>query len=116
MFQFPLISLLLPLPTSWTLQRPNTCCRLEPHIRHPKSTCNRCGIVLIICSNVSYKIAFCVGYGSFRDTPRCGSDGLIKSPWNSLASMVAPKIPPALAAGCTVVLKPAEQTTLVAGA
>ncbi len=30
--------------------------------------------------------------------------------------MVARKISPALAAGCTVILKPAEQTPLVAGA
>ncbi len=32
------------------------------------------------------------------------------------ASMVVRKISPALAAGCTVVLKPVEQTPLVAGA
>lgn len=38
------------------------------------------------------------------------------TPWNFPASMVARKISPALAAGCTVVLKPAEQTPLVAGA
>lgn len=38
------------------------------------------------------------------------------TPWNFPASMVARKIAPALAAGCTVVLKPAEQTLLVAGA
>ncbi|WP_348628179.1 NAD-dependent succinate-semialdehyde dehydrogenase [Agrobacterium sp. CNPSo 2736] len=38
------------------------------------------------------------------------------TPWNFPASMVARKIAPALAAGCTVVLKPAEQTPLVAGA
>ncbi len=36
--------------------------------------------------------------------------------WNFPASMVARKISPALAAGCTVILKPAEQTPLVAGA
>lgn len=38
------------------------------------------------------------------------------TPWNFPASMVARKISPALAAGCVVVLKPAEQTPLVAGA
>ncbi|TIO73391.1 NAD-dependent succinate-semialdehyde dehydrogenase [Mesorhizobium sp.] len=37
------------------------------------------------------------------------------TPWNFPASM-ARKISPALAAGCTIVLKPAEQTPLVAGA
>lgn len=44
-----------------------------------------------------------------------GAVGAI-TPWNFPASMVARKISPALAAGCTVVLKPAEQTPLVAGA
>ncbi len=38
------------------------------------------------------------------------------TPWNFPASMVARKISPALAAGCVIVLKPAEQTPLVAGA
>ncbi|WP_404295397.1 NAD-dependent succinate-semialdehyde dehydrogenase (plasmid) [Microvirga sp. RSM25] len=38
------------------------------------------------------------------------------TPWNFPASMVARKVSPALAAGCTIVLKPAEQTPLVAGA
>ncbi|GLR56235.1 NAD-dependent succinate-semialdehyde dehydrogenase [Rhizobium indigoferae] len=38
------------------------------------------------------------------------------TPWNFPASMVARKISPALAAGCTVVLKPAEQTPLIAAA
>jgi succinate-semialdehyde dehydrogenase/glutarate-semialdehyde dehydrogenase len=38
------------------------------------------------------------------------------TPWNFPASMVARKIAPTLAAGCTVILKPAEQTPLVAGA
>ncbi|TIS57872.1 MAG: NAD-dependent succinate-semialdehyde dehydrogenase, partial [Mesorhizobium sp.] len=38
------------------------------------------------------------------------------TPWNFPASMVARKISPALAAGCAIVLKPAEQTPLVAGA
>lgn len=35
-------------------------------------------------------------------------------PWNFPASMVTRKLAPALAAGCTVVLKPAEQTPLTA--
>ncbi|MDQ0318125.1 succinate-semialdehyde dehydrogenase/glutarate-semialdehyde dehydrogenase [Pararhizobium capsulatum DSM 1112] len=36
------------------------------------------------------------------------------TPWNFPASMVARKIAPALAVGCTVILKPAEQTPLIA--
>lgn len=36
------------------------------------------------------------------------------TPWNYPASSVAKKLAPALAAGCTVVLKPAEQTPLTA--
>lgn len=36
------------------------------------------------------------------------------TPWNFPAAMVTRKIGPALAAGCTVVLKPAEQTPLTA--
>jgi succinate-semialdehyde dehydrogenase/glutarate-semialdehyde dehydrogenase len=36
------------------------------------------------------------------------------TPWNFPAAMVMRKIAPALAAGCTVVLKPAEQTPLTA--
>jgi succinate-semialdehyde dehydrogenase/glutarate-semialdehyde dehydrogenase len=36
------------------------------------------------------------------------------TPWNFPAAMVARKVAPALAAGCTVVLKPAEQTPLTA--
>ncbi|HEU4963341.1 MAG TPA: NAD-dependent succinate-semialdehyde dehydrogenase [Bacilli bacterium] len=36
------------------------------------------------------------------------------TPWNFPAGMVTRKIAPALAAGCTVVLKPAEQTPLTA--
>jgi len=35
-------------------------------------------------------------------------------PWNFPAVMVAWKLGPALATGCTVVLKPAEQTPLTA--
>ena len=42
-----------------------------------------------------------------------GVAGLI-TPWNFPASMVTRKAAPALAAGCTVVLKPAESTPLVA--
>lgn len=36
------------------------------------------------------------------------------TPWNFPAAMIVRKIAPALAAGCTVVLKPAEQTPLTA--
>ncbi|MFO7264603.1 MAG: NAD-dependent succinate-semialdehyde dehydrogenase [Bacillota bacterium] len=36
------------------------------------------------------------------------------TPWNFPAAMIARKLAPALAAGCTVVLKPAEQTPLTA--
>jgi len=36
------------------------------------------------------------------------------TPWNSPLVMVAMKLAPALAAGCTVVLKPAEETSLTA--
>ena len=36
------------------------------------------------------------------------------TPWNFPAAMVTRKIAPALAAGCTIVLKPAEQTPLTA--
>jgi phenylacetaldehyde dehydrogenase len=35
-------------------------------------------------------------------------------PWNYPMSMAAWKVAPALAAGCTVILKPAEQTPLTA--
>lgn len=38
------------------------------------------------------------------------------TPWNYPMSMITRKIAPALAAGCTVVLKPAEQTPLCAAA
>lgn len=38
------------------------------------------------------------------------------TPWNFPAAMVTRKIAPALAAGCTVILKPAEQTPLTAAA
>lgn len=36
------------------------------------------------------------------------------TPWNFPSSMIARKVAPALAAGCTIVLKPAEQTPLSA--
>jgi succinate-semialdehyde dehydrogenase/glutarate-semialdehyde dehydrogenase len=36
------------------------------------------------------------------------------TPWNLPAAMVARKVAPALAAGCTMVLKPAEQTPFIA--
>ena len=36
------------------------------------------------------------------------------TPWNFPAAMVTRKVAPALAAGCTVVLKPAEQSPLTA--
>jgi len=44
-----------------------------------------------------------------------GPAGLI-TPWNFPASMVTRKLAPALAAGCTAVLKPAEATPLTAAA
>ena len=36
------------------------------------------------------------------------------TPWNYPISMITRKVAPALAAGCTIVLKPAEQTPLCA--
>ena len=39
---------------------------------------------------------------------------LLITPWNFPAAMAARKLGPALAAGCTVVLKPAEETPLTA--
>ena len=39
---------------------------------------------------------------------------LLVTPWNFPAAMAARKIGPALAAGCTVVLKPASDTPLTA--
>lgn len=36
------------------------------------------------------------------------------TPWNFPAAMITRKVAPALAAGCTVVIKPAEQTPLTA--
>jgi succinate-semialdehyde dehydrogenase/glutarate-semialdehyde dehydrogenase len=41
---------------------------------------------------------------------------LLITPWNFPAAMATRKIAPALAAGCTVVLKPATETPLTAGA
>ena len=40
--------------------------------------------------------------------------GVLITPWNFPAAMATRKIGPALAAGCTVVLKPAEETPLTA--
>lgn len=37
------------------------------------------------------------------------------TPWNFPAAMITRKVAPAIAAGCTVVIKPAEQTPLTAG-
>ena len=37
------------------------------------------------------------------------------TPWNYPVSMITRKVAPALAAGCTIVLKPAEQTPLLRG-
>src|SRR5690606_1520429 len=39
---------------------------------------------------------------------------VLVTPWNFPAAMVTRKVAPALAAGCTVVVKPAEQTPLTA--
>ena len=39
---------------------------------------------------------------------------LLITPWNFPAAMATRKLGPALAAGCTVVLKPAEETPLTA--
>jgi succinate-semialdehyde dehydrogenase/glutarate-semialdehyde dehydrogenase len=36
------------------------------------------------------------------------------TPWNFPAAMITRKVAPALAAGCTMVVKPAEQTPLSA--
>ena len=62
--------------------------------------------------------------GSYGDAPAGGAKTLVThvpvgvaalvTPWNFPAAMAARKIAPALAAGCTVVLKPAEETPLTA--
>lgn len=62
--------------------------------------------------------------GSYGDAPAGGAKSLVThvpvgvaaliTPWNFPAAMATRKIAPALAAGCTVVLKPAEETPLTA--
>jgi succinate-semialdehyde dehydrogenase / glutarate-semialdehyde dehydrogenase len=64
------------------------------------------------------------GDGSYGDAPAGGAKTLVThvpigvaalvTPWNFPAAMATRKIAPALAAGCTVVLKPAEETPLTA--
>lgn len=66
----------------------------------------------------------CRLYGEYIEGPRAGTKIIISrhpmgvvgaiTPWNFPASMVVRKIAPALAAGCTVILKPAEATPLTA--
>jgi len=63
-------------------------------------------------------------YGDFLEGPRPGTKIIISrhavgvvgaiTPWNFPVSMITRKVGPALAAGCTVVLKPAEDTPLCA--
>lgn len=63
-------------------------------------------------------------YGEFIEGPKSGNKIIISrhpagvvgaiTPWNFPASMITRKVGPALAAGCTVVLKPAESTPLTA--
>jgi succinate-semialdehyde dehydrogenase/glutarate-semialdehyde dehydrogenase len=65
-------------------------------------------------------------YGSTIPSSRAGHRFLVMrqpvgvvaaiTPWNYPMSMVTRKVAPALAAGCTIVLKPAEQTPLCAAA
>lgn len=65
-------------------------------------------------------------YGETIPSPRAGHRflsvkhpvGVVAAitPWNYPMSMITRKVAPALAAGCTVVLKPAEQTPLCAAA
>ena len=64
--------------------------------------------------------------GTYGDAPAGGAKTLVTyvpvgvaaliTPWNFPAAMITRKIAPALAAGCTVVLKPAEETPLTARA
>ena len=64
------------------------------------------------------------GEGSYSDAPAGGARTLVThapvgvaalvTPWNFPAAMATRKIAPALAAGCTVVLKPAAETPLTA--
>lgn len=63
-------------------------------------------------------------YGDFLEGPRPGTKIIISrtpvgvvgaiTPWNFPVSMITRKVGPALGAGCTVVLKPAEDTPLCA--
>ena len=63
-------------------------------------------------------------YGEFLEGPKAGTKIIIGrqpvgivgaiTPWNFPVSMITRKVGPALAAGCTVVLKPAEATPLSA--
>ncbi len=63
-------------------------------------------------------------YGEFIEGPRVGTKIIVSrhpvgvvgaiTPWNFPSSMIIRKVGPALAAGCTVVLKPAEATPLSA--
>lgn len=63
-------------------------------------------------------------YGEFLEGPKAGTKIVISrqpvgvvgaiTPWNFPVSMITRKVGPALAAGCTVVLKPAEATPLSA--
>ncbi|GAA1542875.1 NAD-dependent succinate-semialdehyde dehydrogenase [Nocardioides humi] len=64
------------------------------------------------------------GEGTYGDAPAGGARSLVThapvgvaaliTPWNFPAAMATRKIAPALAAGCTVVLKPAAETPLTA--
>jgi succinate-semialdehyde dehydrogenase/glutarate-semialdehyde dehydrogenase len=64
------------------------------------------------------------GGGRYGDAPGGGAKTLVThvpvgvaalvTPWNFPAAMATRKIAPALAAGCTIVLKPAEETPLTA--
>jgi succinate-semialdehyde dehydrogenase/glutarate-semialdehyde dehydrogenase len=63
-------------------------------------------------------------YGEVNDGPRLGSRVMVLrqpigvvaaiTPWNFPAAMITRKIGPALAVGCTVVVKPAQQTPFTA--
>lgn len=63
-------------------------------------------------------------YGEIGDGPRAGSRALVMrqpigvvaaiTPWNFPAAMITRKIGPALAVGCTAVVKPAQQTPFTA--
>lgn len=63
-------------------------------------------------------------YGEYLDGPKAGNRIIVSrhavgvvgaiTPWNFPVGMITRKVGPALAAGCTVVLKPAESTPLCA--